>query len=172
MFYLMDKKDGLHEGSILINTASLKSLEVTTGKGNYCICFNFKGEEQLFSFKPQDLPDIADVIDYISQNPEPEYFNHFIKVTDSENVKGISNRFGKNSDILTKASFILININEIGLVYQNEEGYILTTDTKNYHISESPKEVFDMIQSKMIKNDFTNPIESALGSKISFSKRL
>lgn len=172
MFYLIDEKDGLYGQKILFNADNLKSLEVTTGKNGFNLCFNFQNETQSFSFDPEKIPNVNQIIENIVQMSEQTYSNKFIVLKDIQNVRTISGRFGRNSHILDHATSILINIHEIGLVYEHEGEYVMTIDVKNFAIAESPEKVFHMIQSKTLENNKTNVSDIFSDNKIGLRQRL
>lgn len=76
--------------------------------------------------------------------------NPYIVLNDIENTQNISHVFGKHSELHSKVSTILVNLYEIGLVYEEDGQYILTTSEKDFTIKESPEEVFNLIREKVI----------------------
>lgn len=150
MFYLINEKDKFYDGSILVNALNLKTIEVCTGDDSYDLIFTHHNDDTLFSFKPEELFNVDQVIHNISELKPPVYSNHFIVVTDIGNIENIEERFGSQSDLMHKATTILININDINLAYQNNNEFILDTSNKNFSIKESPEEIFNLIQFKIV----------------------
>lgn len=154
MFYLINQKDGLFDQSILVNGLNLKSIEVSTGDDNYDVIFTHLDDDNTtFSFVPESIFNVDQVIHEISQLKPPVYFNDFIVVTDIDNIENIQDRFGHNSQILGKATTILININEINLVYEENDQFIINTSHKNFTIQESPEAVLNLIKFKIVPEE-------------------
>lgn len=153
MFYLIEEKDDLFEQKILVNGMNLKSIEVITGDNDYSVVFTHNDDDTSFDFEPNSLFDVNQVISELASQKPIEYNNPFIVVTDLDNINSISNRFGHFSPIISKASKILVNIYDFGLVFEKEGKYIISTATKNITIQESPEEVYQQLVSKIIKTD-------------------
>lgn len=162
MFYLIDEKDGWNKEFILVNAVNLTSIVVQTGTGNFNLTFTHKSEENSFSYKPQEILNVDNIIRNIVNLTECSYNNNFLALTDIGNIEIITKRFGKNSELLSKISTFLININDIQLIYKDNKKYIVATEKENFPIKESPKEVFDMIQRKIVVNLSTNSVENKL----------
>lgn len=155
MFYLINQKDGLFDQNILVNALNLKSIEVSTGgdDDNYDVIFTHLDDDTTFSFEPESIFNVDQVIHEISQLKPPVYFNNFIVVTDIDNIDNIQDRFGHNSQLMGKATTILININDINLVYEEDNQFILNTHHKNFTIQESPEDVLNLIKFKIIPEE-------------------
>lgn len=153
MFYLINDKDGLFKESILVNAMNLKSLEVTTATDDddFDVKFTHKGQEDetVFGYNDNEIFNVDSVISKIASMKKWQFDNPFIILTDIENVNTIIENFGSNSKLLSKMTTILINIHDIGLVYEDEDEFILTTAHKNFTISESPEEVLQLIEAKL-----------------------
>lgn len=155
MFYLITEKDGLIDDQILVNINNLKSIEVVTGKGNYSVRVTHKDSEIAFVFDPKKIFDVNHVITEIAQQSPMTFNNNFIVVTDVDNITNISNNFGRSSEIIDKASKILININDFGVVYDSNNEYIITIANKKITIKESPEEIYQQLLSKIVKKEST-----------------
>lgn len=153
MFYLITEKDGLIDDQILVNINNLKSIEVVTGKGNYSVRVTHKDSEISFVFDPNKIFDVNHVISEIAQKEPVTFNNNFIVVTDIDNITSVSNRFGENSHIIDKASKILININDFGVVYHSNNKYMITIANKKITIKESPEEIYQQLLSKIVKKE-------------------
>lgn len=159
MFYLIDEKDGLFNQKILVNSNNLKSIETVTGQ-KFSVRFSHANEENLFVFEPKDIFDVDNVITEIAQQQPVTFKNDFIVVTDIENIQNISKLLGEFSPVINKASKILINIHDLGLVYEKEGKYIITTSGKNITIEESPELIYQQLMHKIIKPESSNDIKS------------
>lgn len=162
MFYLIDEKDGWTEEGILVNSSNLTSIVVQTGKGNFDLVFTYKSKENSFDFNPQEIFNVDNIIRNVVNLSECSYNNNFIAFTDVSNIEIIIERFGPNSELLSKIGTFLLNINDIQLIYKDDEGYIIATEEQNFNIKDSPKEVFDMIQKKIVVNLPINSVENKL----------
>lgn len=150
MFYLIDEKDGLFGEKILVNALNLKGIEIITGDEDYSVRFSHKDDEKFFTFDPNHIFNVNQVITEIANHSSVQYNNNFLVVTDLENINSISSRFGHFSNIIHKTSKILININDFGMVYEDDGTYVITTAEKNMTIQESPEEVYQQLLAKIV----------------------
>ena len=152
MFYLINEKDGLFGEMVLVNAINLQSLEVETDndKEESEVIFRHKHDENSISFDSNNIFNVNKVINNIADMKQWYFENPYIVLSDIENVENIQHVFGKNSELCSKLSTILINIYDIGLVYEEDGQYILTTPEKNFTIGESPEEVLSFIKEKII----------------------
>lgn len=165
MFYLINEKDGLSGDGILVNALNLKCIHVSTSSKRFDINFKHKTEEKSFSYSPEEIFNVDNLIQNISQLTNIEYSNNFIVLTDIENIKYINENFQKKLYLHNKVITILMNINEIELVYNDKGHYILSTCYRDFHIKESPEEVFCLIKNKIVHNLTTNSVENKLQIK-------
>lgn len=170
MFYLIDEKDELFDQKILVNSLTLKSIEVVTGDDDYSVVFTNNNDDTCFDFEPNALFDVNQVISEIATHPTKHLNNSFIVVTDLDNINSISNRFGHSSPIIRKANKILVNIYDFGLVYEKEGEYIITTAEKNIKIQESPEEIYQQLASKIVKVE--NTINTTVDTTPQWKKKL
>ena len=151
MFYLIDEKDEFFNGKLLVNALNLETIEVATN-GKPEVVFRHFNDENMFAFNESELFNVDEVIQNISELTPEQYSNPFIVVTDQQNIDFYSH----DSKIRKKVSKILVNIESIGIVYEKDYEYILTTKNQNFTIKESPEEVFFLIQEKIINNNLNN----------------
>lgn len=150
MFYLITQDLGIHGESMLINTISLKSIEVSTGDKYFDLIVTHYNDINKFSFKPENLINVDNIISDITQLKTCSYINNFIALTDIENRDTINKQYGTQSILHNKASTLLINIEDISIVSESKKHYCLHTHNQKFIIKESPKEVFDIISQKII----------------------
>lgn len=67
MFYLITQDLGIHGESMLINTISLKSIEVSTGDKYFDLIVTHYNDINKFSFKPENLINVDTIISDITQ---------------------------------------------------------------------------------------------------------
>lgn len=152
MFYLINEKDELFGEMVLVNAMSLQSLEVETeeDKSELDVIFRHNNDENSFTFSGDNIFNVNKVIQNIAEMKAWHFENPYIVLNDIENTQNISHVFGKHSELHSKVSTILVNLYEIGLVYEEDGQYILTTSEKDFTIKESPEEVFNLIREKVI----------------------
>lgn len=173
MFYLISKKDGCNQ-DILINGLNLKSIEVSTGdkKSWNLVITHQDGEMSEFGFKPEEIFDVSNVLRNIASIHQNKLINPFIVLTDIDNVEEAIDRFGKNSSIPNKVSSILVNIEDIQIAYlDDDDNFILSTNSDNFTVKESPQLIYDLICEKIIPLDF-NEANRSVEQKLGIKNRL
>lgn len=155
MFYLIDDKDGVNfpNDYMLVNTKLLKMLEVTIEKNakniEMAFCFSSKSSENdVFTIDKDGRFNTNQIMENLSRVTAQKYDNALIVLQDTQNINQLKN----HQFYLHKFSNILINLDNICLVYTNVENEnIIVTLQKTISIQQTPQQVFDMIQSKVIQ---------------------
>lgn len=154
MFYLIDDKDGitLPDDYMLVNINLLQMLEVNMEKGGKSLGIEFYFSEsskdsEVFTINKDGDFNTNQIMKNLSQAIPQKYDKNFILLQDSHNINCLQN----NQFYLHKFSNILIKLDNIFLIYtNNDKENIIVTAQKRFSIEETPQQVFDIIQSRVI----------------------
>lgn len=141
MFYLIENT-GLKKSSALLNISNINSIETTTsGDDNisFFVTFdsvnNFEIKSTIYnSFNPDYI--IENILK-LSYEKDINSFS-FITLTDIQNINALKKQN--------------INFDHFLVAWEEDKKFFIQTKAKTFEISESPKEIFKIIESKSFKS--------------------
>ena len=154
--YLVDEKDGYAQTPLLLNLARLKSIVVLTGHATDAnkapvphsgrvsgIEFSFFGDKKITmpaSAITQHQFDLPALFDSIRMSQPAEIASPFFTVTDTANLENI-----EDPALRPLAEKMMVHADAFLCAYHNGKQNVMLTDTSNFEVGESAREIFDSL---------------------------